>query len=50
MYFIPSLPYTPGINILNVIYQYLDLVPKGRGGDGHDFPQFWMRLHDAYNI
>jgi len=40
--------YARGIDMLNVAYHYLDLVPKGRGEEGHDFPQFWVRRHDEY--
>jgi len=38
--------YARGIDMLNVAYHYLDLVPKGRDekGDG----QFWVRRHDEY--
>ena len=35
--------YSRGIDMLNVAYHYLDLVPKGRDEAGHDFPQFWVR-------
>jgi predicted dithiol-disulfide oxidoreductase (DUF899 family) len=41
--------YARGIDMLNVAYNYLDLVPKGRNEAGHDFPQFWVRRHDEYN-
>jgi len=41
--------YARGIDMLNVAYNYLDLVPKGRDEAGHDFPQFWVRRHDEYN-
>jgi predicted dithiol-disulfide oxidoreductase (DUF899 family) len=40
--------YARGIDMLNVAYHYLDLVPKGRDEAGHDFPQFWVRRHDEY--
>ena len=40
--------YARGIDVLNVAYHYLDLVPKGRDEDGHEFPQFWVRRHDEY--
>src|SRR5207302_4913902 len=38
--------YARGIDMLNVDYRYLDLVPKGRdeGGEG----PFWVRRHDEY--
>jgi predicted dithiol-disulfide oxidoreductase (DUF899 family) len=40
--------YARGIDVLNVAYHYLDLVPMGRDEDGHEFPQFWVRRHDEY--
>jgi len=40
--------YARGIDMLNVAYNYLDLVPKGRVEGGNDFPQFWVRRHDEY--
>ncbi len=40
--------YARGIDMMNGAYQYLDLVPKGRGEAGHDDPQFWVRRHDEY--
>jgi predicted dithiol-disulfide oxidoreductase (DUF899 family) len=40
--------YARGIDMLNVAYHYLDLVPKGRDEDGQTFPQFWVRRHDEY--
>lgn len=33
--------YTRGIDMLNVAYHYLDIVPKGRD-------DFWVRRHDEY--
>jgi predicted dithiol-disulfide oxidoreductase (DUF899 family) len=36
-----------GIDILNTAYNYLDLVPQGRGEDGKP-PQFWLQRHDEY--
>jgi predicted dithiol-disulfide oxidoreductase (DUF899 family) len=41
--------YARGIDMLNTAYNYLDLVPKGRDEDGHEFPMFWVRRHDEYN-
>jgi predicted dithiol-disulfide oxidoreductase (DUF899 family) len=38
--------YARGIDILNVDYHYLDLVPKGRDEDGKG--PFWVRRHDEY--
>ena len=40
--------YARGIDMLNVAYHYLDLVPKGRDEAGHEFPQFWVRRHNEY--
>lgn len=40
--------YARGIDMLNVAYNYLDLVPKGRDESGHVNPQFWVRRHDEY--
>jgi predicted dithiol-disulfide oxidoreductase (DUF899 family) len=40
--------YACGIDMLNMAYHYLDLVPKGRDEVGHAFPQFWVRRHDEY--
>jgi len=40
--------YARGIDMLNVAYHYLDLVPKGRDEAGNEFPQFWVRRHDEY--
>jgi len=37
-----------GIDMLNAAYHYLDLVPKGRGEEGHA-PQYWLRRHDEYD-
>jgi predicted dithiol-disulfide oxidoreductase (DUF899 family) len=39
--------YARGIDMMNTAYHYLDLVPKGRGEEGHD-PQYWVRHHDRY--
>jgi predicted dithiol-disulfide oxidoreductase (DUF899 family) len=40
--------YARGIDMLNLAYHYLDLVPKGRDEAGHEFTQFWVRRHDEY--
>lgn len=40
--------YGRGIDMLNDVYQYLDLVPKGRDEDGFDFPMKWVSRHDQY--
>ena len=41
--------YARGIDMLNVTYHYLDLVPKGRDEADHEFRQFWVRRHDEYD-
>ena len=38
--------YARGIDMLNVAYHYLDLVPKGRDEGSRN--QFWVRRHDEY--
>ena len=40
--------YARGIDMLNVAYHYLDLVPKGRDETNNEFSQFWVRRHDEY--
>jgi predicted dithiol-disulfide oxidoreductase (DUF899 family) len=40
--------YGRGIDMLNGVYQYLDLVPKGRDEDGFDSPMKWVSRHDQY--
>ena len=42
--------YARGIDMVNVAYHFLDLVPKGRDEDGHGDPQFWVRRHDEYGL
>jgi predicted dithiol-disulfide oxidoreductase (DUF899 family) len=37
-----------GVDAFNVAYHYLDIVPKGRGEEGHAFRQYWVRRHDEY--
>jgi len=39
--------YARGLDMVNLAYHYLDLVPKGRdeGGQG----QYWVRRHDEYD-
>jgi predicted dithiol-disulfide oxidoreductase (DUF899 family) len=39
--------YGRGIDMLNGVYQYLDLVPEGREG-GFDFPMKWVSRHHQY--
>ncbi len=39
--------YARGIDMMNVDYQYLDLVPKGRDEDGRG--PYWVRRRDEYN-
>jgi predicted dithiol-disulfide oxidoreductase (DUF899 family) len=40
--------YGRGVEALMGTYSYLDLVPKGRGEEGLDFPMAWVRHHDCY--
>jgi predicted dithiol-disulfide oxidoreductase (DUF899 family) len=40
--------YARGIDMLNVAYHYLDIVPKGR--DEADVGPDWIRRHDQYGI
>ncbi len=40
--------YARGLDMLNVTYQYLDLLPKGRGEDDLPYPMAWVRRHDEY--
>jgi predicted dithiol-disulfide oxidoreductase (DUF899 family) len=40
--------YARGIDAMNAAYQYLDLVPNGRGEPAEGNPQFWVRRHDEY--
>ena len=47
--FTPIQSYARGIDMLNVAYHYLDIVPKGRDEAGHEFPQFWVRRDDEYD-
>jgi predicted dithiol-disulfide oxidoreductase (DUF899 family) len=42
--------YGRGLDMVNVAYHYLDLVPKGRDEAGQKpHPQAWVRRHDEYN-
>jgi predicted dithiol-disulfide oxidoreductase (DUF899 family) len=41
--------YSRGVDMLNVAYHYLDLVPKGRNEDALSFSQAWVRHHDKYD-
>jgi predicted dithiol-disulfide oxidoreductase (DUF899 family) len=38
--------YARGIDMMNVDYQYLDLVPKGRDENGQG--PYWVHRHDEY--
>jgi predicted dithiol-disulfide oxidoreductase (DUF899 family) len=40
--------YARGIDLLSTGYNYLDLVPLGRGEQGRP-NQFWLRRHDEYD-
>lgn len=41
--------YTRGLDMMNVTYQYLDLVPKGRD-ESESNPQAWVRHRDQYDV
>jgi predicted dithiol-disulfide oxidoreductase (DUF899 family) len=41
--------YSRGIDALNLSYQLLDLVPKGRDEQDLPFPAAWLRRHDQYD-
>jgi predicted dithiol-disulfide oxidoreductase (DUF899 family) len=41
--------YQRGVDALNVAYQLLDLVPKGRDEAGLSFTMEWVRRHDQYS-
>jgi predicted dithiol-disulfide oxidoreductase (DUF899 family) len=41
--------YSRGIDPINVSYQLLDLVPKGRDEAGLAWTNEWLRRHDAYD-
>ena len=41
--------YSRGIDALNLTYQLLDLVPKGRDEQDLPFPAAWLRRHDQYD-
>ena len=40
--------YSRGIDNMNVAYQYMDLLPKGRDEDSLPHPMAWVRRHDQY--
>lgn len=40
--------YSRGLDNLNVVYQYLDLLPKGRDESELEFTMAWVRRHDQY--
>ena len=41
-----SATFARGIEMLNLDYRYLDVVPKGRDEGGRG--PFWVRRHDEY--
>ncbi len=41
--------YDRGLDMLNVAYHYLDLLPKGRDEAGLPHTQAWVRHHDRYD-
>ena len=40
--------YARGLDNMNVAYQYLDLLPKGRDEDALPHPMAWVKRHDQY--
>ena len=40
--------YARGLDMLNVTYQYLDLLPKGRDEDDLPYAMAWVKRHDEY--
>ena len=40
--------YARGLDMLNGIYQLIDLVPKGRAESDLPANMAWVRLHDQY--
>jgi len=42
--------YSRGLDMLNVAYHYLDIVPKGRDEEGLRYHMDWVRLHDEYGM
>ncbi len=40
--------YSRGLDNMNVTYQYLDLLPKGRDEDQLAHPMAWVKRHDQY--
>ncbi|MDB5411374.1 MAG: CalU12 protein, partial [Rhodospirillales bacterium] len=41
--------YARGLDMLNTAYNFLDLVPEGRGEDGLPFRMTWVRIRDEYD-
>jgi predicted dithiol-disulfide oxidoreductase (DUF899 family) len=41
--------YARGLDMMNNVYHYLDLTPKGRDEDNLEFTMAWVRYHDKYN-
>ncbi len=40
--------YSRGLDNMNVAYQYLDLLPKGRDEESLPHPMAWVKRHDRY--
>jgi predicted dithiol-disulfide oxidoreductase (DUF899 family) len=41
--------YARGLDALNVVYQWLDRMPKGRDEEGLAFTMSWVRHHNGYD-
>ena len=40
--------YARGLDMLLGVYNFLDMVPKGRDEDGLPYTMAWVRHHDKY--
>lgn len=40
--------YARGLDVLIGTYNFLDMLPKGRGEDDDDYPMQWVKLRDQY--
>ncbi len=40
--------YARGLDMMNSVYQHIDLTPRGRAEQGLPYPMAWLRRHDQY--
>jgi len=40
--------YARGLDLMNAVYNFLDLTPKGRDEEALEFTMAWVKLHDRY--